>query len=404
MIEGIRVSSQFLAFNLRHLSLTLLPRTVPGASVLALSLLAGVWCLSGPLAAPNGAETSAAVEAGVVASAPSAVAHPYGPMLVDLRSRLRSASAALARTVAPLAKPQPIAAAAVPSVPVAAPPALRLGRATFDNTPLPPPRPAELKPEAVLAAPVAPVAPTPVAPTAENLPPAPQLSLAAPENTLLPPRRPAELDASASPPPAPPPVRLSARETAPRRGRGRSVRTALAAPVGDNRTFLEKLFGAPQTSSPALGYAAAESGGVTTAARSIASASSPTQRYDRYTAIYDISAHTVYLPNGTRLEAHSGLGALLDNPHYVHQRMRGATPPSVYELTPREQLFHGVQALRLTPLGGNVFGRAGLLAHTYMLGPNGDSNGCVSFRNYQAFLQAYQNGEVRRLAVVASLN
>ena len=174
--------------------------------------------------------------------------------------------------------------------------------------------------------------------------------------------------------------------------------------MGDNRTFLEKLFGAPQTSSPALGYAAAESGGVTTAARSIASASSPTQRYDRYTAIYDISAHTVYLPNGTRLEAHSGLGALLDNPHYVHQRMRGATPPSVYELTPREQLFHGVQALRLTPLGGNVFGRAGLLAHTYMLGPNGDSNGCVSFRNYQAFLQAYQNGEVRRLAVVASLN
>jgi hypothetical protein len=284
---------------------------------------------------------------------------------------------------------------------VAAPPALRLGRATFDNTPLPPPRPAELKPEAVLTAP-----PAPVAPTAENLPPAPaqQLSLAAPENTLLPPRRPAELDSSASlPPPAPPPVRLSARETAPRRGRGRSVRTALA-PAGDNRTFLEKLFGVPQTSSPALGYAAAESGGVTTAARSIASASSPTQRYDRYTAIYDISAHTVYLPNGTRLEAHSGLGALLDNPHYVHERMRGATPPSVYELTPREQLFHGVQALRLTPVSGNVFGRAGLLAHTYMLGPNGDSNGCVSFRNYQAFLQAYQNGEVRRLAVVASMN
>jgi len=39
-----------------------------------------------------------------------------------------------------------------------------------------------------------------------------------------------------------------------------------------------------------------------------------------------------------------------------------------------------------------------------MLGPNGDSNGCVSFRNYDAFLQAYLRGEVKRLAVVARLN
>ena len=39
-----------------------------------------------------------------------------------------------------------------------------------------------------------------------------------------------------------------------------------------------------------------------------------------------------------------------------------------------------------------------------MLGPNGDSNGCVSFKDYEAFLQAYQNGQVKRLAVVASMN
>jgi hypothetical protein len=38
-----------------------------------------------------------------------------------------------------------------------------------------------------------------------------------------------------------------------------------------------------------------------------------------------------------------------------------------------------------------------------MLGPNGDSNGCVSFRDYNAFLQAYRNGEIKRLAVVARL-
>jgi hypothetical protein len=39
-----------------------------------------------------------------------------------------------------------------------------------------------------------------------------------------------------------------------------------------------------------------------------------------------------------------------------------------------------------------------------MLGPNGDSNGCVSFKNYDAFLQAYLNHEIRRLVVVARLD
>ena len=64
-----------------------------------------------------------------------------------------------------------------------------------------------------------------------------------------------------------------------------------------------------------------------------------------------------------------------------------------------------MQALRLTPIGGgDIFGRAGLLAHSYMLGPNGDSNGCVSFKNYDAFLQAFQSGQVKRLAVVARLS
>jgi hypothetical protein len=430
MIEGLRVSSQFLAFNLRHLHLTLFPRTIPGASALAFGLLAFAWTL--PRLAPD------AAEAPVVASAPKPVPNPFGAVLVDMRSRLRSASASatLARRAAPVlmpapvSKPEPIEAARlVLSVPAIAPaPALRLSQNTSidmplpprrseewgspaspapstprlaeaENLPVPPRRPDELKSEAFLAA--------PSAPSAENVPPTPsvvQLSENAPENLPLPPRRPDELGAQASlPPPPPPPVRLSAREAARQR---RNARTAVAAaPPADNRTFLEKLFGgAPQSSSPALGYAPAE-GGVTTAARSVLSSGSTLARgYDQYTAVYDISAHTVYLPSGARLEAHSGLGARLDDPRYVHEKMRGPTPPTVYALTPREQLFHGVQALRLTPLGGNVFGRAGLLAHTFMLGPNGDSNGCVSFRNYQAFLQAYQNGEIRRLAVVASLN
>jgi hypothetical protein len=38
-----------------------------------------------------------------------------------------------------------------------------------------------------------------------------------------------------------------------------------------------------------------------------------------------------------------------------------------------------------------------------MLGPNGDSNGCVSVKDYDAFLRAYENGQIRKLAVVSSL-
>lgn len=127
---------------------------------------------------------------------------------------------------------------------------------------------------------------------------------------------------------------------------------------------------------------------------------------DSATAVYDISAHVVYMPDGSKLEAHSGLGEYLDDPSGVSKRMRGATPPHTYDLTLRESLFHGVQAIRLTPVGGEdaIYGRDGLLAHTYMLGPRGDSNGCVSFKNYEAFLQAYRNNEVKRLVVVARVS
>jgi hypothetical protein len=128
----------------------------------------------------------------------------------------------------------------------------------------------------------------------------------------------------------------------------------------------------------------------------------PPTSYDQLTAVYDISAHTVYLPNGMRLEAHSGLGDRIDDPRFVDERDHGATPPGVYQLTMRESIFHGVQALRLNPIGaGFTFNRVGLLAHPYMLGPNGDSNGCVSFKTYDVFLRAFQSGEVKRLAVVA---
>jgi hypothetical protein len=167
-------------------------------------------------------------------------------------------------------------------------------------------------------------------------------------------------------------------------------------------SIFEKLFGGASADAPVLAYASAD-GGVAGDGRD--TTFTPSQD-DRVTAVYDISAKTVYMPNGAKLEAHSGLGDKLDNPRFAHVRMHGVTPPHVYDLTPREALFHGVAALRLNPIGGEdvIFGRTGLLAHTYMLGPNGDSNGCVSFKNYDAFLQAFRRGEVKRLVVVASLS
>lgn len=122
------------------------------------------------------------------------------------------------------------------------------------------------------------------------------------------------------------------------------------------------------------------------------------------TAVYDISAATVYLPGGERLEAHSGLGPMRDNPRYVNQKNRGPTPPHSYNLRMREALFHGVEAIRLTPVDGkNRYNRDGLLAHTFMLGRRGDSNGCVVFRDYARFLRAFKRGEFNKLVVVGRM-
>lgn len=160
-------------------------------------------------------------------------------------------------------------------------------------------------------------------------------------------------------------------------------------------TIFEKVFGKP--AQVKLAYATADDGG-------LGNDQMAAGRYDQWTAVYDISAHTVYMPDGTELEAHSGFGSLLDDPSHADEKMRGATPPNVYDLELREGPFHGVRALRLIPEDAQkVFGRAGLLAHSFLLGPNGDSNGCVSFRNYGAFLQAYLDHKVKRLAVVTSL-
>ena len=335
-------------------------RLLLSSSALVACLATGVWLLQ---ARP--ATTLAAVEAQDDV-APS-TANAAGPVLVDVRGAANLKPVAQIKTVRPTGK--------ISMAPVAPPP---VAGAAFEAAP----------PEAQTAAIEGEVTLTP-----------------------MPPRRPSAAEIKT--------LSENNRPTAPTRVSGlpfRRTPVATAAPV-DNRNFLEKFFGIGEPSSQparggqALAYAAQET--IATGRSLLGNAPSGSStgaavaaaRYDNRTAVYDISAKTVYLPDGTRLEAHSGLGDRLDDPRYVHERMKGPTPPHIYELTPREALFHGVPALRLNPVGGGgaIYGRAGLLAHTYMLGPNGDSNGCVSFRDYYAFLRAYQSGMVKRLAVVAHL-
>jgi hypothetical protein len=200
-------------------------------------------------------------------------------------------------------------------------------------------------------------------------------------------------------------------ETKPAKSPGSSVRdmaqrakaAVMSIASNEKRSIFEKLWGKQASQGSLLAYASADASITGSLGQNQNPALGGSAPYDRSTAVYDISAHMVYLPDGTRLEAHSGLGDKLDDPGSAKIRMRGVTPPHIYELKPREALFHGVPALRLTPIGGEetIYGRSGLLAHTFMLGPNGDSNGCVSFRDYNAFLNAYRNQGIKRLAVVA---
>jgi len=123
-------------------------------------------------------------------------------------------------------------------------------------------------------------------------------------------------------------------------------------------------------------------------------------------AVYDISAAVVHMPDGTKLEAHSGIGHMADNPRYVHVKMKGPTPPNTYKLSMREKRFHGVEAIRMTPIGSQTMhGRDGMLAHSYLLrGGREESHGCVAFANYPKFLKAFKQGKVTHMIVVPSMS
>jgi hypothetical protein len=355
MSQGFNVPADSLAFERRPLPQKILSQVVPGVAAVCVMALA---CAAALHLGAGGAQRGAKLQLAAsqpARSQPKASANPYGVLVdpgfvIDTRPAWLDLSLSL--------------------------------QAHLD--PIPPAHPPEIA----------------TAPSAtENVPETRQVSLetAAP----LPPPRPSEFGALAS---LPAPVR---------RSEPPQTKAADAAPPADNRTFIQKLLGLPARGGAALAYAEPE-GAILRQTRPAESTAipqahggvtGPSARYDPYTAVYDISAHTVYLPNGARLEAHSGQGEGLDNLRLVSERMRGPTPPDLYELSPREQVFHGVQALRLKPIGkGDLFGRAGLLAHSYMLGPNGDSFGCVSFKDYDAFLQAYKSGQIKRLAVVARLD
>ena len=122
-------------------------------------------------------------------------------------------------------------------------------------------------------------------------------------------------------------------------------------------------------------------------------------------AIYDISTATVHMPNGEKLEAHSGLGHMKDNPKYADRRMNGPTPPNVYNLRMREARYHGVEAIRMLPTDHKrMHGRNGILAHTSLVRGTNGSHGCVAFKDYNKFLKAFKRGEVTKMVVVPRMS
>ena len=214
---------------------------------------------------------------------------------------------------------------------------------------------------------------------------------------------PAQVAMNVPPPAAPPSEKKTAGDSI-RDMAQRAKAAVMSIASGERTSITEKLWGKQERGLMSFASADASiTGSIGKEQNPALGGSSPP--YDRSTAVYDISAHTVYLPDGSKLEAHSGLGSKLDDPSSAKIRMHGVTPPHIYELTPREALFHGVPALRLNPIGGEdaIYGRSGLLAHSFMLGPNGESNGCVSCRDYNAFLNAYRNQGIKKLAVVTSI-
>ncbi len=336
-MQGIEATFDDLSFEDGDTPQRVLPKIVPGAAALALAGAVGVWALHWVSPTIPEALFSRWAPASTVAPV---VSKAFADIAIDdnLLAQLKAA--------APAAPSQQVASLeAAPSV---------------SSAPFPLPR-------------LEPFPPAPAIPPAASVPLPPGRDvpeIGETESFPLPPVRPSGFGAPTE-------------STTPERHAWRpNVAVAPPAAPTDNRNVFEKLFGWAHSSLPVV----ASTTQARTAAQPVVAQqrerespfglgrgplfsfpspfgnSAPTSGYDRYTAVYDISARVVYLPDGTRLEAHSGLGAALDNPRYVAERAVGPTPPHVYELTLREGSFHGVQAIRLNPVGEGGILRARRIA------------------------------------------
>ena len=113
----------------------------------------------------------------------------------------------------------------------------------------------------------------------------------------------------------------------------RAKAAVMSIASNDKPNMVEKLWGKQPSHGGLLAYASADASVTgsfpdTLAQNPMLGGSPP---YDKQTAVYDIAAKKVYLPDGTVLEAHSGLGAKMDDVRYAHVRMQGVTPPHIYD-------------------------------------------------------------------------
>ena len=105
------------------------------------------------------------------------------------------------------------------------------------------------------------------------------------------------------------------------------AKAAVMSITAPRQSMVEKLWGKREPSGGLLAYASADASVTASIApKEINPMFGGAPPYERDTAVYDITAKTVYLPDGTRLEAHSGLGSNLDDPRSSKIRMRGVTP------------------------------------------------------------------------------
>src|SRR3954454_22773685 len=100
-----------------------------------------------------------------------------------------------------------------------------------------------------------------------------------------------------------PPPRPSTLQSLASREIAKAKAAILAVTTSEKPTIFEKLYGKPQAKGSLLAFASADFGDVNIPNPAKASAMGNAAPYDRSTAVYDISARAVYLPDGTKLEA-----------------------------------------------------------------------------------------------------